>query len=217
MDSTITGPDNSHFGAVAMVNYGTIQNCHVTGGGTIQGSTGYSSVGGIVGVNGGTIQGCSATVAVKNGSTGGTVGTGGIVGNNLVGSTVTACYHATGIVQGTSINSSTGGVVGTNAGTVTACYHAGTVQGSSRTGGVVGYNNGTGTVNDCYWSGYDGNGIGQDKTGKYSDGNKYFGERENMVNGNWTEAVTAMNTALGSGGWQYELTAGNPLPTLTNQ
>ena len=136
---------------------------------------------------------------------------GSVVGDNY--GTVIACT-ASGNVSGTS---RIGGVVGYNSGTVTACYHAnGTVSGDSYVGGVVGFNI-SGTLTACYWSGYAGDGIGQDNTGKYSDGNEYFGERENMVNGNWTEAVTAMNTALGSGGWQYELTAGNPLPTLTNQ
>lgn len=198
VDSTITGPYNSQFGAVAIINDGTIQNCHVTGG-TIQGSTDAGHVGGIVGVNNGTIQGCSATVDVKNGSTGSMVGTGGIVGINR--GTVTACY-STGDVSG---NEYTGGVVGWNeSGTVTACYHAGTVQGSSSTGGVVGYYNGTGTVTACYWSGYNGNGIGQDDTGKYSnttslEHNKYFGDHNNMVDSDtdWTAALADLNQHSG--------------------
>ena len=54
----------------------------------------------------------------------------------------------------------------------------------------------SGTLTACYWSGYADDGIGQDNTGKYSDGNEYFGERENMVNGDWQNAVDAMNAAI---------------------
>ena len=215
VDSTITGHDNSHFGAVAIINYGTIQNCHVTGG-IIQGSTAAGYVGGIVGVNNGAIQGCSATVAVKNGSS-----TGGIVGINR--GTVTACY-STGDVSG---NEYTGGVVGwNNGGTVTACYHAGSVSGDDA-GGVVGWNNG-GTVTACYWSGYNGNGIGQDDTGKYSnttslEHNKYFGDHNNMVGNDtltWANTVDPMNDAIteNDSGCPYKWVAnGDDLPTLTNQ
>ena len=46
-----------------------------------------------------------------------------------------------------------GSVVGDNYGTVTACYHAsGNVSGTSNVGGVVGYNI-SGTLTACYWSG----------------------------------------------------------------
>ena len=46
-----------------------------------------------------------------------------------------------------------GSVVGDNYGTVTACYHAsGNVSGTSYIGGVVGYNI-SGTLTACYWSG----------------------------------------------------------------
>ena len=178
---------------------------YLGGGGTVQNLslenvniTGGDIVGSVVGDNYGTVTACTASGNVSGNSR-----IGGVVGWN------------NGTVSGGSY---VGGVVGRNvSGTVTACYHAnGTVSGDSYVGGMVGFNK-SGTLTACYWSGYAGDGIGQDNTGKYSDGNEYFGERENMVNGNWTEAVTAMNTALGSGGWQYELTAGNPLPTLTNQ
>ena len=190
VDSTITGPDNSHLGAVAMVNYGTIQNCHVTGGGTIQGSTAAGSVGGVVGVNKGTIQGCSATVAVEYGRS-----TGGIAGNN--DGEITACF-STGKVSGTS-GGNTGGVVGWNdGGTITACYHAvGEVSGSFA-GGVVGDNGGT--VTACYWSGSvkdkDGKetnaGIGSgsgDATQVTADG-KDIGGRKTVT---WDKALGVLN------------------------
>ena len=46
-----------------------------------------------------------------------------------------------------------GSVVGDNYGTVTACYHAsGNVSGTSNVGGMVGYNI-SGTLTACYWSG----------------------------------------------------------------
>lgn len=182
VDSTITGPDNSRFGAVAIINDGTIQNCHVTGG-TIQGSTNAGYVGGIVGVNNGAIQGCSATVDVKNGSTGSIVGTGGIVGINR--------------------------------GTVTACYSTGDVSGNEYTGGVVGDNGGN--VNACYWSGMVKNEDGKETNAGIGNGT---GETT-KVDGDWTEAVDAMNTAITnwnnenpSNPCNYQYKDGNP-PSLT--
>ena len=155
--------------------------------------------------SGGTVQ--NLTLENVN-ITGGDI-VGSVVGDNY--GTVIACT-ASGNVSGTS---RIGGVVGYNNGTVTACYHAsGNVSGTYNVGGVVGFNN-SGTLTACYWSGYAGDGIGKDNTGKYSNGNEYFGERENMVNGDWQNAVGAMNSALSGEGWQYELTGA--LPTLTQK
>ena len=135
-----------------------------------------------------------------------------ITGGDIVGSvvgynngTVTACYHASGNVSGTSY---IGGVVGRNtSGTVTACYHAsGNVSGTSNVGGVMG-DNISGTLTACYWSDYAGNGIGS-------------GGETTLVDGTtvtWQNAVDAMNAALQSAGseWRYELTGA--LPTLKKQ
>ena len=161
-----------------------------------------NNVGGIVGGNrGGSIIGCSVS-----GDISGARQVGGVVGYFGVGyNVVTACYHE-GSVSGSV---SVGGVAGDSAyGSLTACYHAGNVSGSQYVGGVAGYNYTTGTVTACYWSGYDGNGVG-------------FGSGETtLVNGTtvtWQTAVDAMNAALQNAGseWRYELTG--ELPTLTKQ
>lgn len=158
-----------------------------------------NNVGGIVGGNrGGSIIGCSVS-----GDISGARQVGGVVGYFGVGyNVVTACYHE-GSVSGSV---SVGGVAGDSAyGSLTACYHAGNVSGSQYVGGVAGYNSTTGTVTACYWSGYDGNGVG-------------FGSGEaTQVDGTtvtWKTAVDAMNAALQNAGseWRYELTG--ELPTL---
>ena len=166
-----------------------------------------NNVGGIVGGNrGGSIIGCSVS-----GDISGARQVGGVVGYFGVGyNVVTACYHE-GSVSGSV---SVGGVAGDSAyGSLTACYHAGNVSGSQYVGGVAGYNSTTGTVTACYWSGYDGNGVG-------------FGSGETtLVNGTdvtWANAVDGMNSAIETWNtanpdktcdWQYEL-GDNGLPAL---
>ena len=249
-------------GGIAGYNYGTIENCSVSG--TVESSTALA--GGITGMNYGTITGCTASGHVSAGfATGGIVGNfvegkitdchsyatvegsnsvggvagymnsnatlaacsstesvtatgtsdadaGGVVGNISAGATVTACY-ATGSVSAEQ-GSNVGGVVGFSDGIITACYHAtGKVSGFARVGGVLGLNHtgsvASGTVTACYWSDYDGSGIGEDETNT--------GETTQVTDGNWTDAVTQMNAALQSvdSEWLYELTG--KLPTLTKQ
>lgn len=148
--------------------------------------TGKYYVGGVVGFNYGTVTTC--TVSGDATVTGTDVG--GVVGFNY--GTVTACCHATGSVSGQYY---VGGVAGTNYGTVTACYHAlGSVSGNDRIGGVVGFNY-KGTVTACYWSDYNGNGIGVNNgTG---DATK--------VEGDWTDAIDGMNAALTGNDYQWTL------------
>lgn len=161
-----------------------------------------NNVGGIVGGNrGGSIIGCSVS-----GDISGARQVGGVVGYFGVGyNVVTACYHE-GSVSGSV---SVGGVAGDSAyGSLTACYHAGNVSGSQYVGGVAGYNSTTGTVTACYWSGYDGNGVG-------------FGSGETtLVNGTdvtWANAVDGMNTALSGTGWLYVPGSGDAPLTLRKQ
>ena len=146
--------------------------------------------------SGGTVQ--NLTLENVN-ITGGDI-VGSVVGDNY--GTVTACYHASGNVSGTSY---IGGVVGRNtSGTVTACYHAsGNVSGTSNVGGVVGYNI-SGTLTACYWSGLPDNDNGG-------------ATKVDGTTVTWQNAVDAMNTALQSAGseWRYELTG--ELPTLKKQ
>ena len=106
-------------GAVAGINEGTIENCHVVGG-SVKGDV-YS--GGIVGINMGTILACSSSATVTTDGYNSNRG-GGIVGDNS--GTILACY-ATGSV--TASGGYIGAIAGENAnnygGTITACYWSG--------------------------------------------------------------------------------------------
>ena len=230
---------NSNVGAVVGQNWGTIENCSVSG--SVTGLSDNSCVGGIAGFHRkGSITDChsSATVtgkayvggisgqsSAKEGtttiiacySTGSVTATadigdsyvGGVVGQNNVGVILTACY-ATGNVKGGS--SCVGGVVGDNLSTVTACYHAtGSVAGASgSTGGVAGRNAQNVTVTACYWNGTvtGDKGIGEDMSN--------VGEAT-KVEGDWTEAMNAMNEALSGTGWQYVAGSGDAPLTLQRQ
>ena len=128
-----------------------------------------------------------------------------MVGSNF-SSTLIACY-ATGSVTGTGDGSGSiyvGGVTGSNdSGTLTACYHAAeTVSGpdGATTGGVTGRNFedailGKGTLTACYWENNQKQGIGDNHAGT--------GETTKVTDGNWTEAMKAMNTALSGTVWRY--------------
>ena len=101
-------------------------------------------------------------------------------------------------------------MAGYNDGSVTACSVSGSVSGASTSyyiGGVVGYNDGS--VTACYWSNYSGDGIGYD----YSS----YTATPTKVDGDWSDAVSAMNSAISTSGWQYEILTGNTLPTLKKQ
>ena len=195
----ITG-DGYFVGGVAGTNYGTIENCSVDG--TLTNNRHY--LGGVVGDNYGSIIGCSSSGTI----TGTSPDVGGI-GGQSVGGTIMACYSVANI-KGWS---SSGGVLGqTNRETVViACYHAkGNVTGeqSRMIGGVIGWN--YGKVTACYWENNQGQGIGDNQGSTTIETTK-------VTDGNWTNAVTQMNTALQNAGseWRYELTGA--LPTLKKQ
>ena len=105
-----------------------------------------------------------------------------------------------------------GGVVGFTNHRVTACYNAsGDVMGTGdRVGGVAGYNDMDATITACYWSNYDGNGIGAN----YGTGTHTKVDGTTVT---WQTAVDAMNAALQNinSEWRYELTGA--LPTLKKQ
>ena len=159
-----------------------------------------NNVGGIVGGNssGGSIIGCSVS-----GDISGARQVGGVVGYLGIGyNVVTACYHEGSISGSVSV----GGVAGDSGyGSLTACYHVGNVSGSQYVGGVAGFNSITGTVTACYWSGYDGTGIG---TGTAQ------ATKVDDTTVTWQNAVDGMNAALQNAGseWRYDLTG--ELPTL---
>ena len=231
----------SNVGAVAGLNRGTIENCSVSG--SVTGSSNNSCVGGIAGWHyGGIITDCHSSATVKGityvggiagqsnasitacYSTGSVTATinninesyaGGVVGLNTNEAILTACY-ATGDVKGDGM--AVGGVVGENSSTVTACYYAtGSVAGaSSCTGGVVGRNNfdpyfsNTCIVAACYWGGTvtDNKGIGEDRSN--------VGEAQ-KVDGDWTEAMNAMNMALSNADTDWRYATGSDGVPLTLQ
>ena len=229
-------------GGVAGNSDGNIENCSVSGsvssrctaggvvgqqfGGSITlcGSSatvkGTGEVGGVAGKtdNSATLTACYATgnVTFERASTINTFA-GGVVGFNGTGSILTACY-ATGNVTGTGTGTGScyvGGVTGDNAsGTLTACYHAkGTVSGpDGATGGVTGRNYtslGAPVITACYWGGNgQEQGIGYNQAGT--------GDTE-KVDGDWTEAMNAMNNALSGTSWKYVSGSGNEPLTLQKQ
>ncbi len=213
-DVKITADGNSDVGAIAGTNQGTVSGCHVVGG-SVQGS--HNGVGGIVGVNWGSVTNCSCTATVN-----GEISVGGIVGympsGNVVGCTSTGNVTGTGNVGGVVGNAIAGSIVccgstsnvvidggGTAVGGVAGafyaacevmycCYSGNQISGVAA-GGVIGFNTG-GKVTACYWSGYDGAGIGLnlDESGGVPV------EPEpgaiTKVDGDWTEAVAALNAAM---------------------
>ena len=235
--------DNSsgYAGGVAGDSWGTIENCSVSGsvsgttfaggvvgsqrGGSITGCNSSATVkgvifaGGIAGEtnSGASLTGCYATrdVTVENDGTNNSHA-GGVVGYNG-GGTLTACY-ATGSVTGSGSGTIyVGGVTGSNNfGILTACYHAKrNINGpNGTTGGVVGRNFkgsmiGGGIITACYW-GDNGQtqGIGEDQVGTGGT---------TQVDGDWTEAMKAMNEKLSGTGWQYVTGSGDAPLTLRKQ
>ena len=231
----------ANVGGMAGINNGTIENCSVSGGSvsgysaggvvgqqysgsitlcnssaTVQGT---SQVGGVVGYTnyGVTLTACYATgdVTAKDNDTAGIFFAGGVVGSN--GGNLTACY-ATGDVTGGTGSIYVGGVTGSNdSSTLTACYHAtGTVSGPvEATGGVTGRNYnalGAPVITACYWGSNPNTGIGENQAGTTDGTTK-------VTDGNWTEAMNAMNAALKSvdSEWRYELKDSNSLPTLKKE
>ena len=211
-NSNSNGTSNCVGGVVGQQYGGTITECSSSA--IVDGR---NEVGGVAGkTNSATLTACYATgdVTAERPPTNNTYA-GGVVGSNF-SSTLIACY-ATGSVTGTGTGTGSiyvGGVTGDNfASTLTACYHAkGTVSGpDGATGGVTGRNfkdsmlDG-GIITACYWQNNQAQGIGFNQAGT-TDGTT-------QVDGDWTEAMNAMNTALQSAGseWQYELTG--ELPTL---
>ncbi len=214
-NSNSNGTSNCVGGVVGQQYGGTITECSSSA--IVDGR---NEVGGVAGkTNSATLTACYATgdVTAERTPTNNTYA-GGVVGSNF-SSTLIACY-ATGSVTGTGTGTGSiyvGGVTGDNfASTLTACYHAkGTVSGpDGATGGVTGRNfkdsmlDG-GIITACYWQNNQAQGIGFNQAGTT------YGTTQ--VDGDWTEAMNAMNTALQSAGseWHYELTG--VLPTLKKQ
>ncbi|GHV41351.1 hypothetical protein FACS1894187_23020 [Synergistales bacterium] len=149
-------------GVVGENLYGTVSNCHVSGG-TI--SAEYSTIGsynayagGVAGYSdNGPISKCyvSDSVTVKAVGNWNQVYAGGVLGfGNMV--VIEECFNVAAVFADGDDNASAGGVAGANNGSVTASYNAGSVtasiNGSSTSGyayagGVAGYSGGT--ISNC--------------------------------------------------------------------
>lgn len=211
VNGTVTGQNQT--GGIVGRNFSTISGCSAEG--TVTGNTNVGGISGLCVPNydtgtgsliGSTIEGCHSTAAVS-----GISSVGGVVGNLGNGCSLMACY-STGNVTATITygHANVGGVVGINGqGTVTACYHAtGEITSSvgDRIGGIAGCND-QGTFTACYWENNQEQGTGSGSTGGTTM----------VTDGDWQNAVAAMNAALSGKGWQYELKDGNSLPALKKE
>lgn len=202
-NSNSNGTSNCVGGVVGQQYGGTITECSSSA--IVDGT---NEVGGVAGQTANaTLTACYATgdVTAERDPKNNTYA-GGVVGSNYL-STLIACY-ATGNVIGTGTGTGSiyvGGVTGSNdSGTLTACYHAAeTVSGpdGATTGGVTGRNYdanvGIPSITACYWQNNQAQGIGNNQAGT--------GDGTTKVDGNWTDAMKAMNTALSGTSWQYVL------------
>ena len=215
-NSNSGGTYNSVGGVVGQQWSGSITRCSSSA--TVNGT---GSVGGVVGQTnlGAILTACYATkdVTLESNNSNSTYA-GGVVGSNGGISTLIACY-ATGNVTGTGTGTDpiyVGGVTGSNdSGTLTACYHAAeTVSGpdGATIGGVTGRNFnasvGIPVITACYWQNDQAQGIGDNQAGT--------GDTE-KVDGDWTEAMNAMNAELSGTGWLYVLGSGSTPLTLEKQ
>jgi cytochrome c553 len=113
-------------GSIVGSNFGSVYNCHTTGGKV----EGLFAIGGLVGANAGNISYSHSDVDVS-----GQMAVGGLVGDQ--NANVFASY-ATGSVTG---DQGAGGLVGLNTrGRVVSSYAIGTVSGGKNVGGLVGLN-----------------------------------------------------------------------------
>lgn len=136
VDVDITG-SGGRVGGLAAWNYGTIENCSVTG--TVSAGS-KEEIGGLVGYNnGGTISKCYSQASVS-----GSKKTGGLVGR-LESGTVSDSY-ATGSVTGTD---KPGGLISEMSDDVYRCYSTGYVTGTGK-GGLIGDKK-AGTCSYSYW------------------------------------------------------------------
>lgn len=133
-------------GGLVGENGGTITNCSVDNGSTIEydGGEVISSIGGLVGSNFGEITNCYAAVKVFSRGY-----VGGLVGQNMVNGKITNSY-AIGDVSGNSI---VGGLVGYNENDIINSYATGNVSGNDSIGGLVGYNYNNGEITNSYATG----------------------------------------------------------------
>lgn len=117
-------------GAAVGVNYGKVENCHVTSSSNVIGDTNAAGAGGLVGQNGdsekpGVISGCtsSASVSVTSSDT----NCGGVAGYNY---TTMICCGSTATLSGADAGN-VGGIVGSNSGNVVGSWTSYTAVGNT--------------------------------------------------------------------------------------
>ena len=224
-------------GIVGDLNSGNISNCSVEGT-TIEA---VSNGGGIAGFVPSTRSNpVSITACYFNGTLTSDEFAGGIVGtlfnNSTYDVTVQACY-ASGSISGYMKKESddeqgfdnsyisTGGIVGKiqfNC-KVSACYSTASLSGKGTNGGIIGlFSTDQGsdpTVSDCYWSTSSASvptyGIGAKGGNSAEDGGNDEGAAKvDNSTTTWSDALSAMNTALTGTGWQYETSSDTSFPLV---
>lgn len=153
-------------------------------------------VGAITGENMNIIENCHVVGGTVKGFNS---NTGGIAGINNSNDRIYAC-SSTAEVTHQSSGLGAGGIAGCNLGTILACYATGNVTGGSyvSVGAIAGYQRDNGIQTACYWNGNAAKGVGGG-----TDGTTKVGD------GNWTTAMSAMNTALTNEGISYRWTENN--------
>lgn len=133
-DVEISG--NNYIGGIAGNNYGTIENCNVSGS-----VSGTYDVGGIVGANYGTIKACYNTCNVS-GTEAERVG--GIAGFNE--GEISGCTNSAQVSAKSNGLTYAGGITGYNSGNILTSCNEGTIEAfggdMACSGGIVGYNRG---------------------------------------------------------------------------
>lgn len=181
-------------GAVAGMNNGIIENCHVTGNSVIKGSINYA--GGVAGTNSKKILACHVA---KECTVEGHNDVGGIVGYHYSSSSeITGCYALCSLT-----GKNVGGIVGNhNLAPLTACYSKCSYNSSgsndSYVGGIIGelYREVFGTIKACYWLGDLDRGVGNRMSTATVDG---VWQIYNMT---WARVANEMN--IGMNGYDYE-------------
>ncbi|WP_071149250.1 fimbrillin family protein [Bacteroides ndongoniae] len=180
-------------GALAGSNQGIISNCNVSG--NISTNSRLFYVGGIVGrMDSGVIQYCHSSASIQGGNS---TYVGGVLGGEYATATVIkGCSFSGSITSDRAV----GGVAGYCRffNDMIGCYSVGELSNLSttayRTGGVVGFLQINTTANACYWSNFDGVGVGYCNENNQWDG-AYKVDGEAI---NWAQATEAMNAALGT-------------------
>lgn len=206
-------------GIVGYLNFGTIINCSVTGSVSASTTARVDNVGGIVGVNlSGKVIGCYNEAAVTGHST-----VGGIAGNST--GSVIGCYNVGHITQSSTVSgTNAGGIVGygLSRSSILASYNIGNMTDcKAAPGGIVGSLSGASNAADCYWAVAANASKPADACGYIFSSHTGTVVATKITDGNWTTAMTAMNTAIATWNasndnlcsYHYEINTGDDAAT----